>query len=176
MSKELIETLKAKDSNDKAIIYFINNNYYSVVYKGKEEYYTKNIDTAKLVAKIILVFYDTLSKGMNLFSNAKTDENRWSEIVGFLNNVSQKSVIDKELAISIYKTIEEAYYLQTDNEVDKAHLGKINVIKTKDNLMYTIGKITAVSDKIEAGKNYNRYRKIRNSYVEKNPGLSLKLI
>lgn len=180
-NKILVETISLKDprSFEEVTILDVNNTYYEVVYKGKEEYYTKSLEIARLVGKIILIFYLNLNRGNSiLFSKNKSDEEKWVELVRFLQKESNKTIADKEVAISIYKTIEETYYdqLELDSSEKKEILSSRYTIRNKDNLMNTVNKISSLMNKREADKNLERYKKLRNEFVRKNPQLKLELL
>lgn len=176
--KRILETKISLEKGDSNIvsIFKVNNSYYSVVYQGKEEYYSKDLKICKVVGKMILLFHKNLYKSGKLFyAKEKSDEERWGELISFLSSEGSKTFIDKKLCISIYKTIEQSYYDSLDIDDNNIVVTR-NTINGKDNLMKTINDIASLSDKKEANKNLMRYKVLRNKFVKSNPQLGLDFI
>lgn len=189
--QKLVETLFIEGQEEVVSIFDVNGNYFSVVYKEKEEYYSKDLKKCILVGKMILKFYQDLSKSGNLLYVQNTsEEERWQELLRFLNKESEVNFINRELCISIYNSIEKSYYDMgefSDEESVKLYASRC-MIRGKDNLMKAIKKVVSTLEEeeqkmgkfpkgySEAEINYNRYKRERNEFIGKNSHLKLELI
>lgn len=177
--RELVKTVTAK--GDKRIVCYINrvnNSYYEVVYRKKSEYLTNDLDVAILVAKIIIVYYYNMQKSNKLLFQSNAPEKKWESVIAFLKKEYNKSPIDSRVAVNIFYTLEDNYRdLETaKTKKDIEIMSVIATIRAKDNLMKTIYDVASQIEPNIAYKNYNRYIKIRNPYVESNPGLNLEIL
>lgn len=171
--KELIEEIKIDDFKGRVQVNFVNNSYYSVVYRSKEEYYTTSKKVAFVVGKIILTYFKTLNSGLTIFRANQSEEEKWKQFLEFLRQESQASKVDWEICLGVYKSL-EANYDDMDEIKDKSILSTRNSIITKDNLIKTINKVIYPLSKKEAIRNVEIYRGLRNGYVKENPELELK--
>lgn len=175
--KSLIGEVKIKDFEEKVQVYLVNNSYFSVVYREKEEYYTKSKKLASVVGTIILTFYKNLSLGASIFNQSISEEERWSKLLEFLKEESRKTDVDWEICVSIYRSLEDSYNDAISKEIqEKELLSKRTTVRSKDNLVTTVIKITSLFNKEEADKNLGRYKKLRNEYIKANPQLNLNLL
>ncbi|MCK9470730.1 MAG: hypothetical protein M0Q88_03125 [Bacilli bacterium] len=172
MSKDLISEVKIDGFEETAYVFNINNKYYSVVYKEKEEYYTTNIKVAMLVGKIILTFFKNLKTGYEILQRSSFDETGWREFYRFLKEESQKTEIDWDIAHSVYRSLQETYYDLKKME-DKKIVSLRSSIRSKDIISQLIKGTTALFNEKEAEKNLGRYKSIRNEYTKSNPQLCL---
>lgn len=174
-----VKTITAKE--DKKFVCYVNrvdDSYYEVVYKQKSEYLTNNLDMAILVAKIIIVYYYNMQKSNKLLFQSNAPEKKWKSVIAFLKQEYNKSPIDSRVAVNIFYTLEDNYRdLETaKTKKDIEIMSVIATIRAKDNLMKTIYDVASQIEPNIAYKNYNRYIKIRNPYVESNPGLNLEIL
>ncbi|MCQ4924939.1 hypothetical protein NE686_17700 [Tissierella carlieri] len=180
--KSLVSEVKIKDFEDKVQVYLVNNSYFSVVYGEKEEYYTKNKKLASIVGAIILTFYKNLNLGASIFNQSiseeeSLEEERWSKLLEFLKEESKKNGVDWEISLGVYRSLEDSYNDAISKEIqEKELLSKRTSIRSKDNLVTTVVKITSLFNKEEAEKNLGRYKKVRNEYIKANPQLNLSLL
>lgn len=173
--RELVKSVTINEFAGVVDVYRVNNKYFSVEYRGKEEYYTTNEEISNEVSVAILVYYRDLSLGSGILNRDIAEEDKWRNVISFLSNESKKPVVGKEISRVLYQSFESSYYDQLDNvdNVDVKTLSMKSVIRNKDNLIDAIHKITSQKNKIEADKNLARYRRIRNDFVSKNPQLNL---
>lgn len=173
--KELVEEIKVDGFNQSVQVFFVNNSYYSIVYKEKEEYYTTDKKVAFLVGKIILNYFKTLDKSLTIFKNAQSEEEKWKQFIEFLRQESQISKVDWEICLGVYRSL-EASHDDMDTIEDKSILSKRNSIRTKDNLVKTINKVVYPLSQGEAKRNVSIYKGLRNGYIKNNPELNLELL
>lgn len=165
MEKKLVKELKIDRFDGVVKIFHVNERYFSVEYKGKEEYYTKDENLAHAVAGVILFFFRSLKLGTEVFLKQETDEEKWKAFITFLNSEAKGNERARDVCMGVYKSL-EAYYYDT---VDKKNDSNINIkstIRNKDNLILAIHQIAATSNPTEALKNFIRYQKSRNKFVE----------
>lgn len=175
--KMLMNEVRIEDFKDVVQVYLINNSYFSVAYKEKEEYYTKDKKLALIVGKIILTFYKNLNLGISIFSQNSSEEIKWAKFLQFLREESSKNDVDWQICLSIYQSLEATYNDMASNESkDKNVISKRSVIRNKDYLMTTLSKIASLFNEKEADKNLGRYKKLRNEYIKENPQLNLNLL
>lgn len=174
MDKKLIEEIGIDGFEGKVQLYSVNDKYYSVEYKGKEEYYTTKKDVAFDVSNTILAYSKYLIEGFKILNQNKSNEAAWVEVVSYVREKSSISNIDYQACHAVYKSLESAYYDQIDNKVkDISILSTRRTIKSKDNLVNAIANIVFPVNKKEAERNIEIYRGARNDYVKKNPQLEL---
>lgn len=176
MEKVLVKGVTINGFDGSVDIYRVNNKYFSVEYRGKEEYYTINEETYDEVSVAILVYYRDLSLGSDIFNKDISDQDKWSNVASFLNNESKKPIVGKEISRVVYQSFESAYYDQLDNvdeRYDVKTLSMRTVIRNKDNLVDAIHKIISLKNEVDANKNLGRYKRLRNDFVSKNPQLNL---
>lgn len=178
INKKLVESIASTSEKFQCNIFIRSDSFYEVVSNGKTDYYTKDLETAKLVAKVIVVYYLLLEKCNNIFSNNKlSEEQKWYDLLKTLKSEYNKSEIDKHIAFNILETLEKAYDDAISEEnVEKEILGTRNVIRAKDNLMTTIKTIAAIKNPKEAEQNFSRYKRLRNPFVQENPQFRLDLL
>jgi len=164
MEKKLVKEVKIGNFDGVAEIYNVNGKYYSVEYKGKEEYYTKDAKLAHSVAGVILFFNKNLKLGTEVFSKQATDEEKWKALLTFLNKEAKDNEAARDVCMGIYKSLESYYYDSVDKKDDPA-LNIRSTIRSKDNLMMAIHRVAATKDPTEALKNFIRYQKSRNQFV-----------
>lgn len=173
MEKKLVKEIKLERFNEVANVFLVNDKYYSVEYKGKEEYYTKDEKIAYSVAGVILFFYRSLMLGTEVFSKEASEQDKWKALIDFLNRESKGNEGARDVCMNVYKSLESYYYDSLDKKEDPS----INIrttIRSKDNLMMAIHQIAALKDPAEALNNFRRYQKIRNQFVaEKKIGLDV---
>lgn len=178
--RELVKTVTAK-GNKRIVCYInrVNNSYYEVVYRKKSEYLTNDLDVAILVAKIIIVYYYNMETCNRLLFQANTStEKRWSNVIEFLRKEYNKSPVDSRIAINLFYALDDSFkdLETTKSKDDYKTISVAATIRAKDNLMKTIYDVASQIEPNIAYKNYNRYIKIRNPYVESNPGLNLEIL
>lgn len=167
MEKKLVKSLKIDRFEDEVEIFFVDDKYYSVEYKGKEEYYTKDEAMAKTVGGVILFFFRSLKEGTELFSKQETPEEKWNVLLRFLNQESKNNERAREVVMGVYQTL-SSYYEDSLEGKDQKQMNLKNSIRTKDNLMCSIHMVTALKDPREALTNFRRYQIKRNQFVDQN--------
>lgn len=178
MEKKLVKEVSYEGFNGKCNVNLIDNSYYTVEYKGKDEYFAKKEEIAFAVARVILFFYKNLSKGAHVFAKDIEDEIKWKELLAFLSGESKENKVAMDVCKSIYNSLESAYYdsLECDTAEGKKVLSTKSAIRNKDNLMIAIHRVTAMNDPSEALNNFRRYQKSRNKFIEENPQLELDIL
>ena len=162
MDKKLIGEIKVDGFKETVQVYFVNNKYYSVEYKDKEEYYTTKKEVALPVGKIILTYFKYLNQAIGIFNQKKSDENKWMDFLQFLREESKASKIDWEICLGVYHSLEATYNDSTDKEIkDRTILSRRAAIRNKDNLINTINKIVLPINEKGAERNIEIYRKLR---------------
>lgn len=180
MERKLVKTIAAKE--DKRIVCYVNrvdDSYYEVVHNRKSEYLTNSLDTAILVAKIIIVYHQNLNKCNELlYKTNNSEDKKWQTVLELLRREYLKTPIDKRLSLEIYKTLDSNHQELKDSKSrdDMERLSVAATIRAKDNLMEAIYEITSEIEPNVAFKNYNRYLSSRNPYIQKNPYLGLEIL
>lgn len=168
--KDLVKTIAAKeDQSLRCEIYKIDKGFYEVEYKAKPQYFTKNINVAILVAKVVLIFKKIIKDCNKILYSKKTEEEKWKTIHEMLRKIYQEKAPGRKIAMVVLEIL-EANYDEIKKVKDKETLQKlINIanFKEKDALAKLIKDITAMVEPQIAEKNYSRYVKLRNDYVEK---------
>lgn len=180
MKRELVKVITSKENkNLKCYVNRADNSYYEVIYNKKAEYLTNSLDTAILVAKIIIVYNQNLNKCNELlYKTNLPEEKSWDTIIELLRQEYQKSLIDKNVTLKIYNTL-DSNHQELKNSKSKKDMERLSIVATiraKDNLMEAIYEITSEIEPNVAYKNYNKYLESRNPYIEKNPYLGLEIL
>ena len=166
MKRELVKTITAKGNRE--LVCYINrvdDSYYEVVYNRKSEYLTNNLNTAILVAKIIIVYHQNLNKCNELLYKTNIPkEKRWDNVLELLRKEYVKSPIDSKISLKIYETLDSNYQglsdVKTKNDMDK--LSIVATITAKDKLMEAISETTS---SIEPNTAYKTIIDILNSEI-----------
>lgn len=178
IDKKLVTSITATSEKFQCDIFIRSDSFYEVVFNGKIDYYTKDLTTAILVAKIIVIYNLHLQRGNNIFADSTlTEEQKWYNLLEMLRKEYDKSYIDKHIAINVLDALNKSYNDAKKNDiVEDKILGTRNFVRAKDNLMVTINAIATAQNQKEAEQNLARYKNLRNPFVKANPEFKLGLL
>ncbi len=181
VKKQLVKEL---GTEDKVSIFLVNNSYFSVEYREKEEYYTKNRDIAFLVGKTILSFFENYKRGVRLLQDSEGSEEGWVNLVRYLRAESRNSEESYEIAMGVYRSLEKLY---SNMNIEDKNIARLRTqVQMKDLLTFVTiklaylfeveNKLTESFDNSEAQKNALRYKRVRDHFVSQRKELSLKIL